>query len=93
MKTLRQVLGDSTDEQLAPILRLWSMTGEPDKGMKHQIDTLLKRMPDPIAARFVWENLSDDERQILYRLLPPSTRTAAEQDNLIKRAQIPSRKR
>jgi len=88
MKTLRQVLGDFTDEQLAPISRLWSMTGEPDKGMKLQIDILLKRMADPIAARFVWENLTDDERQILYRLLPPSTRGAAEQDNLIKRAQI-----
>ena len=88
MKTLRQVLGDFTNEQLAPILRLWSMTGEADRGMKHQIDALLKRMPDPIAARFVWENLNADERQILYRLLPPSTRSATEQDNLIKRAQI-----
>ena len=92
MKTLRQVLGDITDEQLAPILRLWSMTGEQDKGTKQQVDTLRKRMYDPIAARFAWEQLTNDERQILYRLLPPSTRYEAPQDNLLKRAQLPPAK-
>ncbi|GAC1401574.1 MAG: hypothetical protein NVSMB49_16390 [Ktedonobacteraceae bacterium] len=88
MKTIRQVLGDYSDEQLAPVLRLWSMTGEQDKGTKQQVDTLIKRMQNSIAARFAWELLTPDERQILYRVLPPSTRQGTQQDNLIKRAQL-----
>ncbi|GAC1394389.1 MAG: hypothetical protein NVS4B11_32900 [Ktedonobacteraceae bacterium] len=88
MKTIRQILGDCTDEQLVSILRLWSMTGESDKGTKQQVDMLLKRMGDPIAARFVWERLTGDERQVLYRVLPPATRYGTQQDNLLKRAQL-----
>ncbi len=88
MKTMRQVLGDYTDEQLAPLLRLWGMTGEPDKGTKQQVDTLIQRMRDPIAARFVFEYLTENERQVLYRVLPPSARYGVQQDVIVKRTPL-----
>lgn len=90
MKTLQQILEDRTDEQFAAILRLWVMTGEPDRRTKQQIDALIKRMQNPIAARFVWEKLTDDERQILYQALQPSTRYRASSQNLLKSTKLSS---
>ncbi|GAC1424167.1 MAG: hypothetical protein PVS3B3_24440 [Ktedonobacteraceae bacterium] len=90
MKTLRQVLGDATDEQLAAIFRLWVMTGEQDKkGTKQQLEMLTNRMQtNPIAARFVWDQLTDDERQVLYRVLPPSARYGIRSSSLIKNTKL-----
>ena len=92
MKTLRQVIGDATDEQLAAIFRLWIMTGEEDKkGTKQQLEMLTSRMQtNPIAARFAWEQLADDERQVLYRVLPPSTRYGVRSSILLKQTKLPT---
>lgn len=90
MKTLRQVIGDATDEQLAAIFRLWVMTGEEGKkGTKQQLETLTTRMQNPIAARFAWDQLTDDERQILYRITPPSARYGVRSSSLFKQTKLP----
>lgn len=90
MKTLRQVIGDATDEQLAAILRLWVMGGEQEKkGTREQLEQLTNRMQtNPIAARFVWGQLTDDERQILYRVVPPSARYGVRSSSLIKQTKL-----
>ncbi len=90
MKTLRQVIGDATDARLAAIFRLWVMTGEADKkDTKQQLEMLTSRMQtNPIAARFAWEQLTDDERQILYRVLPPSARYGVRSSSLIKQTKL-----
>ncbi len=90
MKTLRQVIGDGTDEQLAAILRLWIMDGEQDKkGTKQLLEQLISRMEtNPIAGRFVWAQLTDDEHQILYRVLPPSARYGVRSSALIKQTKL-----
>ncbi len=91
MKILRQVLGDATDEQLAKIFHLWTLAGElADKSMKQQIDALIHRMrTNPIAVRFAWDGLTDDERQILYRVLPQSTRYGVSSSLLLKQTKLP----
>ena len=90
MKTLRQVIGDANDEQLTAIFRLWIMTGEEGKkGTKQQLEMLTSRMQtNLIAARFAWEQLTDDERQILYRVLPPSTRYGVRSSALLKQTKL-----
>ncbi len=90
MKTLRQVIGDATNGQLATIFRLWVMTGEQDKlSGKQQLEMLTSRMQtNPIAARFVWEQLTDDERQILYRVLPNSARYGVRSSLLLKQTKL-----
>ena len=90
MKTLQQAIGDATDEQLAAVFRLWVMTGEQDKlGTKQQIEMLTSRMQtNPIAARFAWDQLTDDERQILYRVLPNSARYGVRSSLLLKQTKL-----
>ena len=91
MKTLRQVIGDATDEQLAAILRLWVMGGEQEKKdtRREQLEQLTNRMQtNPIAARFAWVQLTDDERQILYRVVPPSARYGVRSSSLIKQTKL-----
>ncbi len=90
MKTLRQVIGDATDEQLAAIFRLWVVTGEQDKkNTKQQLEMLVGRMQtNPIAARFAWEQLTDDERQVLYRVLPTSTRYGVRSGFILKQTKL-----
>ncbi len=87
MKTMREVLAACTDEQVALIVKLWA--GEPNiESRQRVIEMLLKRMVDPIAARFAWEYLTDDERQILYRAMAPSTRYGVRHDALLKKSQL-----
>ena len=90
MRTLRQVLGDATNEQLTAIYHLWTMTAElADKSAKQQVDALLNRIrTNPIAARFAWDKLTDDERQVLYRVLPPSTRYGVRSNFLLKQTKL-----
>ncbi len=90
MKTIRQVLENASDEQRTSILRLWNITSEvAGKNKQQQTNLLEKRMRNPIAARFVWNSLTEDERQILYRVLPYATRDGVTQDNaFIKKTQI-----
>ena len=88
MKTFRQALIQCTTQQLEQIFHLWGMSGLPVKGPQSRQDVLLRRVQDPIAARFVWEYLSPDERQVLYRILGHSARSGARRDVTLKKSQL-----
>src|SRR5437899_3051177 len=88
MKTFRQALIQCTTQQLEQIFHLWGMSGLPVKGSQSRQDVLLQRVQDPIAARFVWEYLSPDERQVLYRILGHSARSGTKRDVTLKKSQL-----
>ena len=88
MKTFRQALIQCTTQQLEQIFHLWGMSGLPVKGPQSRQDVLLRRVQDPIAARFVWEYLSPDERQVLYRILGHSARSGTKRDVTLKKSQL-----
>ena len=66
MKTLRQVLGEYTEEQLKQIARWWGISNTPDGGWSINHALLVQAMQDQIAARFAWEHLSENERKVLH---------------------------
>jgi hypothetical protein len=88
MKTFRQALIECKPQQLEQIFHLWGMSGMPVKGSPTRQDVLLQRVQDPIAARFVWEYLSPDERQVLYRILGHSARSGTRRDATLKKSQL-----
>src|SRR5947209_13393690 len=87
MNTFKQELEACTDQQRDQIFHLWGMSGPPEKGRNNQ-DILLQRVKDPIAARFVWEYLAPDERQVLYRILGHSARGGSRRDAIQKKSQL-----
>ncbi|HEY4385692.1 MAG TPA: helicase-associated domain-containing protein [Ktedonobacteraceae bacterium] len=70
MKTFMQVLTDTfLDEDFAAILHLWGMEeGEVDRFYSVE-EVLVQRTHEPTAARFVWEYLQPDEREVFYAVL------------------------
>ena len=86
MQTLKQNLVDCSPEQLEAIFHLWGMSGLDKKNkLQQRFDLLLKRVKELIAARFVWEYLTQDERVILYRILAPASRGGARRDATFKK--------
>ncbi len=86
VRRLLQALEECNAAQLQHILQLWSLNDEIDdrrsstsiSGKEAQgqqahsnVHALLSRVQDPIAARFVWEALTSDERQLLYTIVAP----------------------
>ncbi len=88
MKTFRQELVLCTPQQLEEVYRLWGMRGLTDTRSSSRQDILFQRIKDPIAARFVWEYLSENERDILYQLLHHSARGGTRRDVIQQKAQI-----
>ncbi len=88
MKTLRQELVHCTPQQLEQIYHLWGMSGLTDTRSQSRQDILFQRIKDPIAARFVWEYLSEDERDVLYRLLHHSARGGTRREVIQQKAQF-----
>src|SRR5260370_28542180 len=91
MKKFRQELAECTEQQREEIYHLWGLDGLSDKGPQKRQDILLKRITDPIAGRFVWEHLTPDERQVLYRMLGPSARSGTPRDGILKKSQLPAK--
>ncbi|TMD88719.1 MAG: hypothetical protein E6I79_10115 [Chloroflexi bacterium] len=91
MKKFRQELAECTEQQRVEIYHLWGLDGLSDKGPQKRPDILLKRITDPIAARFVWEHLTPDERQVLYRMLGHSARSGTPRDGIQKKSQLPAK--
>src|SRR5581483_3329893 len=84
-------LAECTDERLAQAARLWGMQGKTYKNRQEQIGVLEGRATgDPIAARFVWEYLSPNERTVLFRLLSPSARLGLSRPDLMKKTRLPA---
>jgi XPB/Ssl2-like helicase family protein len=69
MKTLRQALGEYSEEQLKQLAQWWGIGDAPEEGWRHHHGLLIQRMQDPIAVRFAWEQINEDERKLLHNLL------------------------
>jgi len=69
MKTLRQALGEHSEEQLGQVARWWGIGDTPEEGWRNHLGLLVQKMQDSVAARFVWEHLSEDERKLLHNAL------------------------
>ena len=69
MKTLKQALGEYSEEQLRELAQWWGIGDTPEEGWRHHHGLLIQCMQDPIAVRFAWEQISEDERKVLHSLL------------------------
>lgn len=93
MQTLKQNLPNCSPVQLEDIFHLWGMSGlEAKNKLQQRIELLIKRVKDPIAARFVWEYLTQDEHVIMYRILAPALRGGARCDVLLRKIGLSEKK-
>jgi Helicase conserved C-terminal domain len=69
MKTLKQALGEYSEDQLRQLARWWGIDDAPEEGWRHHHGLLIQSMQDPIAVRFAWEQITEDERKVLHNLL------------------------
>ena len=84
MKTLKQALGEYTEEQLRQFAQWWGIGKPPEEGWLHHHGLLIQCMQDPIAVRFAWEQISEDERKVLHNLLDFSASSAVLHDVILK---------
>ena len=69
MKTLRQAFAEHSEEELEQLARWWGIGDTPEEQWRNNPGLLIQKMQDPVAARFVWEHLSEDERKLLHNTL------------------------
>ena len=89
MKTLKQALGEYSEEQLGQLAQWWGIGDTPEEGWRHQHGLLIQRMQDPTAVRFAWEQLSEDERKVLHNILNFSASSGALHDVILKITRLP----
>jgi hypothetical protein len=99
MKRLYQALDEATDTQLQDVLRLWSLDGDANEAEarpglsftvgRHAVysndSILISKVQDPIAARFVWEGLSENERLLLHKMVAAAGRSGVPFETMLKR--------
>ncbi len=86
---LEEALTEASEEQRKEYYRLWGLTGETYKGFEGYLGNVMESLQEPICARFVWEYITPDERQILYHSMSYSARDGLRRDALQKKAQLP----
>src|SRR6266699_1989458 len=89
MKTLKQALGEYSEEQLGQLAQWWGIGDTPEEGWRHQHGLLIQRMQDLTAVRFAWEQLSEDERKVLHNILNFSASSGALHDVILKLTRLP----
>src|SRR6516164_6232470 len=89
MKTLKQALGEYYEEQLGQLAHWWGIGNMPEEGWRHHYSLLIQRMQDPIAVRFAWEQLSEDERKVLHNMLNFSASNGTLHDVILKITRLP----
>jgi len=89
MMTLKQALGEYTEEQLRQFAQWWGIGDTPEEGWRHHHGLLIQRMQDPTAVRFAWEQLSEDERKVLHNLLNFSASNGVLYDVIFKMSPSP----
>jgi hypothetical protein len=89
MKTLKQALGEDTEDQLRQLAQWWGIGDTPEEGWRHHHGLLIQHMQDPIAVRFAWEQLSEDERKVLHTILNFSASSGALHDVILKITRLP----
>jgi predicted transcriptional regulator len=87
MLNLSGALGMRSLEELQRIANLWGV--EPptttEAASRQRLELAIR---DPIAARFVWEQLSDSERRVLFAALGPSARNWAPIEQLPEKTNL-----
>jgi hypothetical protein len=86
---LEQALEAASEEQRKEYFRLWGLTGETYRNFEEYLGIIIESLEEPICARFVWEYITPDERQILYHSMSYSARDGLRRDALQKKAQVP----
>jgi hypothetical protein len=89
MKTLKQALGEYTEEQLKQLAQWWGIDETPAEGWRYQHGLLIQSMQDLIAVRFAWEQLTEDERKVLHNILNFSASNGALHDVIFKITRLP----
>jgi hypothetical protein len=88
MITLREAVKACTDAQLRRIYLLWGMSKQARDASvpaHSAINNFLERVNDPIAARFVWTALTDEQHRVLFYLLTPGVRNGLAMTTLQQR--------
>ncbi len=89
MKTLKQALGEYTEEQLKQLAQWWGIDETPEEGWRYQHGLLIQSMQDLIAVRFAREQLTEDERKVLHNILNFSASNGALHDVIFKITRLP----
>src|SRR5262245_23155106 len=87
MKSLSAILAEEPLETLRARASWWGAE-EPERDERETRLYLERAMRDTIAARFVWEQLGDDERRVLFAVVGPSARNWCPVDVLAERAHL-----
>lgn len=91
MQTFKQDIVKCTPQQLDAVFNLWGMDSLGKKKLQSRLELLQQRIKDPIAARFVWQALSPDERVVLFYIVNPSRRGGARIDLTLKKSELPQK--
>ncbi|HYX48274.1 MAG TPA: hypothetical protein VE843_00920, partial [Ktedonobacteraceae bacterium] len=89
MKTLKQALAEYSEEQLKQLAAWWGIGDSPEEGWQHHYGLFIQRMQDPIAVRFAWEQINEDERKVLHNLISFSASNGVLHDVLHKITRLP----
>ncbi|HLX40661.1 MAG TPA: helicase-associated domain-containing protein [Ktedonobacteraceae bacterium] len=89
METVLLALQKQTSQLREDVFRLWGMSDTADKEYTKRAGILLQRVKNPIAARFVWEQLSPTECHLLYQLLGHAERKGVELATLQAKLHLP----
>ena len=89
METVLQGLQKLTAQHREDVFHLWGMSDTADKEHTNRAGILLQHVKNPIAARFVWEQLSPTECHVLYQLLGHSERKGVEFATLQAKSHLP----
>ena len=86
---LEEALTEASEAQRKEYFRLWGLTGEKYRNFEEYLGKVIESLEEPICARFVWEYITPDERQILYHSMSYSARDGLRRDALQKKTQLP----
>jgi len=85
MQTFQSALEGCSNEDVERLARLWGVA-DALPGHERRLSLLERTMRSPVCARFVWEQLSADERAVLYQVLQTrGTASGITRAGLIKR--------
>ncbi|MGH2481579.1 MAG: hypothetical protein ACRDHW_18150, partial [Ktedonobacteraceae bacterium] len=64
-----KMLQARSEAELERIAQAWVVGDAPDDGWQENVEQLIEKMQEIISARFAWESLSADAREILHQVI------------------------
>ena len=92
MKTWKQALAEYSEAQLKQLAHWWGIGEAPEEGWRLHYGLMIQRMQDPIAVRFAWEQINEDERKLLHNMLNFSASNSVLHDVIHKITRLPEDK-